>query len=230
MPHTRVRSWGSTFTAFAPGRMAVGPVGVHVADWSRPQNGAARIFDNAALERMTFAGPLLPTLVYLPMGLALLWYARRAGAPAPRLAEAYLLGLLAWTAFEYLMHRFVFHHTPSTPFGVVVQYLIHGVHHAYPADDRRWMIPIGASLPIAAAIVALASLAGAVGIAAAGGFMHGYLVYDVIHHEVHRTTNTSRLMRALRAQHMRHHYATPDREFGVSSPLWDAVFRTRRTK
>ncbi len=35
------------------------------------------------------------------------------------------------------------------------------------------------------------------------------------------------LGRFLRQYHLAHHYAVPDRHFGVSSPLWDLVFRTR---
>jgi sterol desaturase/sphingolipid hydroxylase (fatty acid hydroxylase superfamily) len=36
-----------------------------------------------------------------------------------------------------------------------------------------------------------------------------------------------RIGRFLRQHHMAHHYTKPDRNFGVSSPLWDLVFRTR---
>ncbi len=230
MPSSRRASWAETFVAFPAGRIAIGPVRVNVVDWSRPQSGPARIFEHPWLERLSYAGPLLPALVYIPGGLALVWFALRSGVGAGTAAVSYVVGLLGWTAFEYLMHRFVFHYTPATATGVAVQYLIHGVHHAYPADDRRWMIPIGASLPIASAIVGAAWLVGPIGVVAAGGFVHGYLAYDVIHHEVHRTSNQSWLVRTLRAQHMRHHYATPDREFCVSSPLWDAVFGTQRTK
>ena len=35
----------------------------------------------------------------------------------------------------------------------------------------------------------------------------------------------TRVGRYLRQYHLVHHYKTPDRHFGVSSPLWDFVFR-----
>jgi sterol desaturase/sphingolipid hydroxylase (fatty acid hydroxylase superfamily) len=162
------------------------------------------------------------------VGIALLRHAVNIGFGAAALAAAYAGGVLAWSAFEYATHRFLFHHTPATPIGVVVQYLIHGVHHAYPGDSRRWMIPVATSLPIAACLCVAAWLLGGMAVPGMAGFIHGYLAYDLIHHEVHRGANTTRLVRWLRANHMRHHYVAADRDFGVSSPLWDAVLRTKR--
>ena len=37
----------------------------------------------------------------------------------------------------------------------------------------------------------------------------------------------TRFGKFLRQYHLTHHYASPDRHFGVSSPLWDVVFRTK---
>jgi sterol desaturase/sphingolipid hydroxylase (fatty acid hydroxylase superfamily) len=48
-----------------------------------------------------------------------------------------------------------------------------------------------------------------------------------VHYYVHRGSVPGRIGRFLRKYHMTHHYAKPDRHFGVSSPLWDLVFRTR---
>jgi sterol desaturase/sphingolipid hydroxylase (fatty acid hydroxylase superfamily) len=125
------------------------------------------------------------------------------------------------------MHRFVFHHAPETRASVAIQYLIHGVHHAYPDDSRRWMLPLGITIPIAIVLAAAAWLIGTPAMAGVAGFIHGYLVYDLIHYTVHARGGRSRMVRWLRAYHMRHHYGTPDRQFGVSSALWDVVFRTK---
>jgi dihydroceramide fatty acyl 2-hydroxylase len=43
-----------------------------------------------------------------------------------------------------------------------------------------------------------------------------------MHH--HRSKN--RLSLALRRYHYRHHFQQSDRGFGVTTPLWDRVFRT----
>ena len=101
---------------------------------------------------------------------------------------------------------------------------MHGVHHAYPDDSRRWVMPLGVTVPIA---IVLYLLAGRLAPAAFGGFLHGYLTYDLLHYFIHRGRLPTPLGRFLRQYHMTHHYATPDRHFGVSSPFWDVVFRTR---
>jgi sterol desaturase/sphingolipid hydroxylase (fatty acid hydroxylase superfamily) len=58
------------------------------------------------------------------------------------------------------------------------------------------------------------------------GFIAGYLAYDYTHYHVHHHTPTTEMGRKLREQHMRHHFQDHHYGFGVSSPLWDAVFRT----
>ena len=61
-----------------------------------------------------------------------------------------------------------------------------------------------------------------------GGFIFGYLVYDYTHYYVHHFVPKSDLGKQLREQHMRHHFQDHRFGYGVSSPLWDVVFRTCR--
>jgi sterol desaturase/sphingolipid hydroxylase (fatty acid hydroxylase superfamily) len=220
--------WVTTFTRFSPGRTALGPVEVRVEDWSRPQAGEAPMFDNRLLERLTCAHPGFPLAVYLPAGVALAWYAIRTGVAGGIVAVAYLSGLFGWTLLEYVAHRVSFHHVPTTPGQVAYGYLVHGVHHAYPEDSRRWVLPIAISFPIAAFIFWLFTLTlGRVAYPAYAGFIHGYLTYDLLHYAIHNGRMPTRLGRWLRQYHLSHHYASPDRHFGVSTPLWDVVFRTK---
>ena len=58
------------------------------------------------------------------------------------------------------------------------------------------------------------------------GFLLGYLVYDMAHYHIHHHRSKNRLSLALRRYHYRHHFQQSDRGFGVTSPLWDRVFRT----
>lgn len=225
-----VSMWSTTFRRFSDGQVPViGPITVAVHDWARPTSGESRLFQQELLERVTQAHPGWPIAIYAPGSVALIWYAARSGARWPMLAGAYGAGLLIWTLFEYVMHRFSFHHAPATRLEVVLAYLAHGVHHAYPDDSRRWMMPLVVTLPISAAILAVAdAVAGVSALPVVAGFLHGYLAYDMLHHTIHRGANRSALVRWLRRHHMQHHYATPDKRFGVSSPLWDVIFRTSR--
>lgn len=222
-------NWTTTFTRFPTGRTRLaGSIIVRVADWSRPRPGAALVSDSLWLDRLACAHPAFALAVYAPAGVCLLWWAARGGLGLAPIAGCYLAGLFAWTLFEYLVHRVSFHHVPTTAAQVAYGYLVHGVHHAYPDDSRRWVLPLVATLPIAAALFWVFTLAlGRVAAPTFAGFVHGYLTYDLLHYAIHRGRIPTRLGRDLRQYHLAHHYATPDRHFGVSSPLWDIVFRTR---
>ena len=58
------------------------------------------------------------------------------------------------------------------------------------------------------------------------GFLIGYLAYDMIHYATHHFPMKREPFKFLRRYHMQHHFKTPDQRYGVSSPLWDAVFGT----
>jgi dihydroceramide fatty acyl 2-hydroxylase len=225
-----VSLWSTTFRRFSDGQVPViGPITVAVHDWARPVAGESRLFQQDLLERVSQAHPGWPIAIYGPGGAALLWFTDRAGVHWPALAGAYAGGLLIWTLVEYVMHRFSFHHAPASRLEVAIAYLVHGVHHAYPDDSRRWMMPLIVTLPITAALTAVAhAAAGVSALPVVAGFVHGYLVYDTVHHAIHRGGSRSPVLRWLRKHHMQHHYATPDKRFGVSSPLWDVIFRTSR--
>jgi sterol desaturase/sphingolipid hydroxylase (fatty acid hydroxylase superfamily) len=90
------------------------------------------------------------------------------------------------------------------------------------------MMPLVVTLPVALVLYALFALVlGRWAPPVFGGFLHGYLTYDLLHYFIHRGRMPTRLGRYLRHYHLVHHFKTPDRHFGVSSPLWDVVFRTR---
>ena len=222
-------SWTSTFARFQPGRIPlIGPIVVRVSDWSKPQPGHAAIFEHPLLERASVVHPAMPTIVYAPAGLWLLWRALANGLSEVTILVCYGSGLLVWSLLEYVAHRGSFHHEPTTRWQVAYAYLVHGVHHAYPDDSRRWMMPLVVTIPIACVVFLLFRLVlGASGGAVFAGFVHGYLIYDLLHYFIHRGPMPTRVGRFLRRYHLAHHYKSPDRHFGVSSPLWDFVFRTR---
>ena len=140
--------WAATFSKFPPGPTPlIGPIEVRVADWSQPQPGRAPMFDIALLERLSVAHPAFHLRSSSPAGL-FLWRALAAGlrravaGGVPRRAAA-------WTLLEYAAHRGSFHHVPTPDWQVAYGYLVHGVHHAYPDDSRRWMLPLIVTVPIA---------------------------------------------------------------------------------
>ena len=59
-----------------------------------------------------------------------------------------------------------------------------------------------------------------------GGFLAGYLAYDMTHYYLHHGRPTSRFGKWLRELHMRHHFRDDTKGYGISAPYWDFVFRT----
>ena len=136
--------------------------------------------------------------------------------------------VLVMEGFAYVLHRFVFHWVNETSWGRRVHFVLHGVHHDYPNDKDRLVMPLGASIPLGIVFWALFSalLGRPVAEPFFAGFVLGYLAYDGTHYAIHHFNQTSRVARFLKRHHMLHHHADHDGGFGVSSPLWDYVFRT----
>ena len=49
---------------------------------------------------------------------------------------------------EYMMHRFLFHgeqywmqHVPKNSFFYLAHFMLHGIHHAFPQDKHRLVLP-----------------------------------------------------------------------------------------
>lgn len=193
------------------------------------RQASVRLFDNSLLERLSRVHPLTPVLLWAPIIACLLWRSlgvhRLDGAIVALLA---VTGLFVWTLTEYVVHRFVFHLQPSTPGRRRLQFVLHGVHHADPSDPTRLLFPPAPALiGHAACFWLFRSILGDPWIEPFYAFfLVGYLGYDYLHLALHRGTMPTRWGRHLKRQHMLHHYATPEARWGVSSPLWDHVFRT----
>ncbi len=176
----------------------------------------------------------------------LLWLSPFA---VPVSAALFLAGLLVWTLLEYLLHRFAFHAPqdvmkethriaasldldrpviPELPtLRHVVYFIFHGVHHEYPSDSRRLVMPPIASIPMAiVAWLVFRLIFGSGAIPMFAGLVTGYLLYDTTHFVVHHKAVPTAFGRLLKRTHMRHHFLDPDEDYGVSSPLWDLVFGT----
>jgi len=140
----------------------------------------------------------------------------------------FLAGLAFWTLFEYLFHRYVFHFTPRGEFQKRVSFLFHGVHHQYPNDKKRLVMPITLSLAIAVLLLALTWLLfGSLTWAYSAGFTTGYLAYDMTHYSIHHFKPPNiKWMKRVWKSHIDHHFRDSNKGYGVSSPFWDVVFGT----
>lgn len=191
--------------------------------------GSVRLFRNHLLEALSKTHWTAPIWIAAPV---LAWMAWRAlSTPSlswPLLFTLALAGFLVWTLTEYLLHRFVFHFPARSEWGKWLVFLFHGVHHDYPQDAKRLVMPPAVTLVLAVIFYALFRLLlGDAWVAPFFfGFAAGYLNYDLTHYAVHHFPCRSRYYARLRQYHMRHHYQQPDRGYGVSFTIWDKVFGT----
>ncbi|MCS6988201.1 MAG: sterol desaturase family protein [Chloroherpetonaceae bacterium] len=171
----------------------------------------------------------VPLWLYVPFIAYLLWESfvvHRVGALA--VAGLFALGVFLWTLAEYLLHQFVFHYHPKSEWGKRVIWIFHGVHHDYPSDPLRLVMPPVVSLPLAALFYGafMFILGERLAPSLMAGFTLGYLIYDISHYAIHHFNLKGAYFGWIREHHMRHHFSEPNRGFGVSSPLWDIAFGT----
>jgi sterol desaturase/sphingolipid hydroxylase (fatty acid hydroxylase superfamily) len=190
--------------------------------------GQAELFKNQYLEYLTKTHPLVIWGMYLPVITLLPVYAYKSvGFGALYIFGWFLGGVLFWTLFEYLMHRFVFHYVAESDRGKRINYVLHGNHHEYPRDKERLFMPAAPSLIIASTLFVLYWLVIGKNIFAFfPGFMLGYLTYGSMHYAIHAWNPPFKWMKGLWRNHHLHHYKQDHRGFGVSSTLWDHVFGT----
>jgi dihydroceramide fatty acyl 2-hydroxylase len=177
------------------------------------------------------SSPLLPMGLYLPLAAAgVLWNLYGARPPAWEFVALPLGGLLFWTLVEYVMHSEVFHH--PTRWGPLKAYQdSHLGHHANPKDPRKIVARLSVSGPLAVVFYALFALllwSWRLAALPMAGLVVGYLSYEVVHYGIHRWRRGRWLLRPLVKHHLYHHYKDQTRCFGVTTTLWDWVFRTHR--
>jgi sterol desaturase/sphingolipid hydroxylase (fatty acid hydroxylase superfamily) len=187
------------------------------------------LFKSRILDFFSRIHPIVPALIYVPIIVFLIVLGAGDGQGALELIALVIGGLALWTLSEYWLHRKVFHWDPDHPIGHRLHFIIHGVHHDHPNDKMRLVMPPGASIPLAALFFAVFWLIFGTPTAYPlfAGFLVGYLIYDYMHYYLHHFVPKSDLGKRLREQHMRHHFQDHRYGFGVSSPLWDVVFRTQ---
>lgn len=190
--------------------------------------GQATLFQSRALEIFTKTSPQVIFSIYVPIIIAMLVYSVVVlDAQWYRAIGVFITGMFSWTLFEYLMHRFVFHHHSDNPRMQKITYTAHGVHHEFPRDKDRLFMPPAPSLIISSLMFTLFFyMMGYNAFMFFPGFMSGYLAYGSMHYAIHAMAPPFKFMKSWWRYHHLHHYKEPHMGFGVSSPLWDYVFGT----
>ncbi len=193
-----------------------------------------RMFESNFLDFFSRVHFSVPLFVFVPVILYMMYYA----IGVHKLPFLHILGwggagLLAWTFTEYFMHRFVFHFHPKSEFGKRIHFIFHGVHHDFPNDSYRLVLPPALSIPLALGFFTLFGYFFGDSPAIYPFFalyIFGYLSYDMMHYAIHHWSIKNKWFQAVKRHHMVHHFKDPDNGYGVSSTLWDHVLGTTYDK
>jgi hypothetical protein len=137
---------------------------------------------------------------------------------------AALAGAASWSAAEYGLHRFAMHELRGKGLASVE----HLKHHA----DVTYFSPTSKKLLSAAGTSSVTfPLAGWLAgrrwaTAFTGGMVAMYAAYEVAHRRIHTHPPRNRYGRWTRRNHLYHHFGSPMRNFGVTSSIWDRMFRS----
>ena len=199
----------------------------------KPNNkGTKQLFNNPVLEKLSRTHILVPISILTSGAAGVMYWGISEGMISALLATVlFFVGVIIFSLVEYLVHRYLFHMVPSTPVKEKIQYSVHGVHHDFPKDKDRLAMPPLLSTAITVVLFFLFRLV--MGNAVYGflpGFLVGYCAYLGVHYIVHAYQPPKSIFKVLWIHHGIHHYKDHERAFGVSSPLWDYIFRTMPTK
>ena len=166
----------------------------------------------------------------LPMAIFFLWLGcssvRSVGATLGWAAG----GVVFWTLFEYFYHRYFFHWNPRHPTLRRFVHASHIAHHLDPNDLQSLNAGPVFALPLAALLYGILRLVlrdpSEAALLMAGNSV-GYFLYELAHYTAHAGTGMSGWAGALRRYHRLHHHADWSSRYGVTTPLWDQVFRTQ---
>ncbi len=202
-----------------------------------PKAGNAQVFENKYLEILSKAPAFVAYTIYpvaalfiLSVNATLRPLGENGEVSISAMVYTFIGAYFFWSFFEYVMHRWAFHFVSNNK---VIQKIIHGahgVHHEYPKDTNRLIMP---PLPWFITVSLLLGLCylfmGDYAFSFIPGLLFGYLSYIFVHYQVH-LNRPPKFLRKMMVHHALHHYKYDDLAFGVSSTIWDRVFGTMPPK
>jgi 4-hydroxysphinganine ceramide fatty acyl 2-hydroxylase len=181
--------------------------------------GLRRLLDRVTSSHLNYRAAYVLDLV-VPLALAWLGWGTGLGAGAAILS--FLVGAFAFSFIEYAIHRWLFHTPPS------FMSTVHARHHDDPHDATA--LPCITSTVMSLAFWAPLQPVAGTGVTAfvISGIMAGYFWYSVLHHLEHHVRINAVPWRWLQRRWAMHsvHHKLPDKNFGVTTSLWDRLLGT----
>ena len=184
-----------------------------------------RLFRSSFLELFTKVHYSVPLVIYLPVIGYFIYLTVVVNIGLLAAVLLFVGGIIAWTFAEYFLHRYVFHFEPSSEWGQRLHFLMHGVHHDYPNDSMRLVMPPLVSIPLAFLFFYLFQwlFPDYLHYPFFAGFVLGYVIYDMLHYAIHHVEFKGAWWNKLKTHHLKHHFKDPHKGYGVSTPVWDVL-------
>jgi len=194
------------------------------------RNESPKMFENKFLDFFSRIHFLSVPILFVPItGYFLYRAAFEFEVNLLLIAGLFFSGYMFWTLMEYCIHRFFFHKEFTTPLGKKIHYIAHGIHHDFPNDSMRLVMPPAINLSLAFIFYwAFYGVFQNSGLTAGffAGFVFGYMVYDLMHYASHFYNFKNAWFQRVKRSHLLHHYREPNSGYGLSTIFWDRVFGT----
>lgn len=187
-----------------------------------------KVYRNPVIDKLSRTHISIPLIFFLSVSVFLVRHSvLELNHNSLTVVSLFVIGTILFSLVEYLIHRYLYHMPLTTIWKRKFIEKTHGAHHLSPNDKDRLAMPVPASIALAIVFfVFYKVLMGNYVYAFLPGFLTGYACYLGVHYMVHAYRAPNNFFKALWINHSIHHYKQSDKAFGVSSPLWDYVFRT----
>lgn len=183
-----------------------------------------RVHDSAGKEFFIRQHYLVPFAFYLPVSFFLLFRSfvvRRVSL----LHIVWMLPLLSkfWGYLEFFLHQNVLHENEELKIDPGTIREFHEIHHNYPNDPYRFVVPLWASIPSGLVFYATCRtlLGKEKGEALFGLMILYYLFYEFTHIAAHKYDIKHPFFEKIKKHHLKHHYLDSDKGFGFTTTEWD---------
>jgi 4-hydroxysphinganine ceramide fatty acyl 2-hydroxylase len=197
-------------------------------------NKDMRIFESNFFEKFSHYPWWYIWPLWAPVIILLIYFGYMSCHSVKLSILSFLLGCLFWGFLEYLIHRFLFHMKTNSTIGNLYHLFAHGIHHLSPLDSTRLTFPPIFSIFVVSLsyelLIQLNSFFPTIQIFGAG-ILSGFVMYDTLHYYFHHGKPFwwNSYFTKMKSRHLNHHYKNPDKNFGVTSPLFDLLFGTSDT-
>lgn len=139
-----------------------------------------------------------------------------------------IAGAATWSLAEYTIHNLLGHKFVKNKSFFTKEHTRHHATTSYFATTaskaRAATLTTAAMAPLAMRLVGKR-----LGLIYTASFVGAYVGYELLHRRAHTHAPKTRYGRWMRKHHFHHHFHSPFKNHGVTSPIWDHLFGSHET-